>query len=88
MDSSNGPFGQGSGAGCSLQARLLRSTVAAEPADCHYMPHPRGALENLRLVPMAKTLPGPGEVKVCLKTLWMRGCSAALRCLLDLETSL
>lgn len=63
-DGSNGPFGQGSGAGCSMQARLLRSATAAEPADCHYMPSPRGALENLKLLPSEKSLPGPGEVKV------------------------
>ena len=64
FDRSNGPFEQGSGAGCAIQARLLRSTTVAEPADCHYVPRPRGALENLRLVPMDKSLPGPGEVKV------------------------
>ncbi len=64
VDSSNGPFGQGSGAGCAMQARLLRSTMTAESADCHYMPSPRGALENLKLVPLEKSLPGPREVKV------------------------
>ena len=64
FDSSNGPFEQGSGAGCAMQARLLRSATEAEPADCHYVPRPRGALENLKLVPLEKSLPGPGEVKV------------------------
>ena len=62
-DSSNGPFGRGSGAGCAVQACLVRSSLPVEPADCHLMPCPRGALENVRLMPLEEPQPGPGEVK-------------------------
>ncbi len=62
-ESSNGPFGNGSGAGCTFQACLVRSTLSVEPAECHLMPCPRGALQNVKLVPLEERQIGPGDVK-------------------------
>ena len=86
-ESSNGPFGRGSGAGCAVQACLVRSALQVEPADCHLMPCPRGALENVRLMPLEEPHPGPGEVKAsshpwkqCIPGCWYHESVAQQSC--------
>lgn len=64
VESKVGPFGHGYGSGYKMQAHLLRSALDIEPPDCHLIPHPRGALEDLKMMPMEKAHPGLGEVKV------------------------
>ena len=63
-DSRSGPYGCGNSSCCILQPCLMQSSICADPPNHHYMPHPRGALENLKLVPMNRTVLGPSEVKV------------------------
>jgi len=45
----------------------MRSRRRVEAPDCHVMPCPRGALADLRMVPLPRAEPGPGEVKVGLR---------------------
>ena len=59
-----GPLGRAAGLAVPCKLASSEALWTAESADCHYMPSPRGALENLKLVPLEKSLPGPGEVKV------------------------
>ena len=51
-------------AGVRMAPRLLRSAAPAHPTDCALMPCPRGALGNLRFVPLHRQQPGHGEVQV------------------------
>lgn len=57
-------FGTAATSGAVLRAKLLRAPMAAVLANSHLMPLPRGSLADLKLVPHAKTAPGPGEIKV------------------------
>ncbi len=50
--------------GVRMAPLLLRSAAAAHPTDCALMPCPRGALGNLRFVPLHRARPGRGEVQV------------------------
>jgi len=59
-------FGKALAGGLLSVARLLRSRRRVEAPDCHVMPCPRGALADLRMVPLPRAEPGPGEVKVAL----------------------
>ena len=69
FDNHNGPFGHGDSSCCILQPRLIQSSISVDPPNHHYMPHPRGALENLTLILMKTSVPGLGEVKVCIEPL-------------------
>jgi hypothetical protein len=60
----NGPFGAAAAEGARYNARLVRSCARVQPPDCHLMPCPRGALSDLRMVPLDRAAPGPGEIKV------------------------
>ncbi len=55
-------------AGVRMAPLLLRSAAAAHPTDCALMPCPRGALGNLRFVPLHRQQPGRGEVQVTAQT--------------------
>ena len=59
-------FGRAQAGGLLSVARLMRSRRRVEAPDCHVMPCPRGALADLRMVPLPRAEPGPGEVKVGL----------------------
>ena len=50
--------------GVRMAPRLLRSAAAVQPTDCALMPCPRGALGNLRFMPLHRQRPGHGEVQV------------------------
>ena len=52
--------------GVRMAPRLLRSGMAMQPTDCALMPCPRGALGNLRFVPLHRQHPAAGEVQVTL----------------------
>lgn len=67
-------FGSAEAGGLHYAARLLHSQVAVSLPDCHVMPCPRGALADLRLVPLPHAEPGPGEVKACPVYL-QQGCT-------------
>lgn len=60
----NGAFGDAVCGGVQIQARLVRSSAHAHSPDCHIVPCPRGALSDLRAVPLDSASPGPGEIKV------------------------
>lgn len=47
-----------------LQERLVRGSAHVRSPDCHLMPCPRGALSNLKALPLDSATPGPGEIKV------------------------
>ena len=49
-----------------MAPRLLRSRTVIQPTDCALMPCPRGALGNLRFVPLHRQQPAAGEVQVML----------------------
>ena len=60
----NRAFGDAVCGGVQMQARLVRSNAHARSPDCHIVPCPRGALSDLRAVPLDSASPGPGEIKV------------------------
>ncbi len=64
MSQDAGAYGEAASGGAHFLARLLRSTMTSAPAECHLMPVPRGALADLKLVPLEHDLPPPGSVKV------------------------
>ena len=59
-----GTYGEATSGGAHFLARLLRSAMTPAPAECHLMPVPRGALSDLKFVPLEHGLPPPGSVKV------------------------
>ena len=59
-----GAYGAAVNGGAHYLARLLRSAVTAQPAECHLMPCPRGSLSDLKFVPLEHDIPPPGSVKV------------------------
>ena len=64
MSQDAGAYGEAVSGGARFLARLLRSAVTTSPAECHLMPVPRGALSDLKFVPLEHDLPPPGSVKV------------------------
>ena len=59
-----GAYGEAVSGGAHFLTRLLRSAVTTAPAECHLLPVPRGALSDLKFVPLEHDLPPPGSVKV------------------------
>ena len=57
-------FGTAPDQGAVFRQRLLPSAVAPRKPDHHLLPMPRGSMAGLRLVPLERAQPGPGEVKV------------------------
>lgn len=57
-------FGTSADQGLMFKQRLLPSRVALRKPDHHLLPMPRGALTGLKLVPLSRTEPGAGEIKV------------------------
>ena len=71
-------FAPGHGA-VRMAPRLLRSMAAAQPSDCALMPCPRGAVGNLRFVPLHRQRPGRGEVQVTAQSLVLVSIPAAMQ---------
>lgn len=56
-------FGTAADQGTLYRQRLLPSATALRRPDHHLLPMPRGSMAALKLVPLERSHPGPGEIK-------------------------
>ena len=68
-------FGTAADQGSLYKQVLLPSATLLRKPDHHLLPLPRGSMAGLKLVPLERSTPGPGEIKVrCMRYMPPRLC--------------